>query len=154
MGQRASTAIGMFNMFWYAHCIAVKRSTLSDLRVYFMPLLGAYVADTRWGRSKTICVAVGIALLGHAVLVVAGLPGTLEHTSTALTYFLVALVIMGVGTGGFKSNISPLVAEQYAKTKMTVATTAHGERVIVDPAMTTARIYMVGFSVLRRIQAC
>lgn len=111
-----------------------------------MPLLGAYVADTRWGRFKTICVAVGIALLGHAVLVVAGLPRILEHTSTALTYFLVALVIMGVGTGGFKSNISPLVAEQYTKTKMTVATAAHGERVIIDPAMTTARIYMVGLS--------
>ncbi|EPS95094.1 hypothetical protein FOMPIDRAFT_1133102 [Fomitopsis schrenkii] len=126
LGQRASTAIGLLNTFW----------------IYFMPLLGAYVADTRWGRFKTICVAVGIALLGHAVLVVAGLPRILEHTSTALTYFLVALVIMGVGTGGFKSNISPLVAEQYTKTKMTVATAAHGERVIIDPAMTTARIYM------------
>lgn len=112
-----------------------------------MPLLGAYVADTRWGRFKTICVAVGIALLGHAVLVVAGLPSMLEHTNTALSYFFVALVIMGVGTGGFKANISPLVAEQYTKTKMTVATIANGERVIIDPAMTTARIYMVGLSI-------
>ena len=154
MGQRASTAIGMFNMFWYAHCIAVKRPTLSDLRVYFMPLLGAYVADTRWGRFKTICVAVAIALLGHAILVVAGLPGTLEHTSTALTYFLVALVIMGIGTGGFKSNISPLVAEQYTKTKMTIGTTTHGERIIIDPAMTTARIYMVGLPLLHDIEVC
>ncbi|KAH9837953.1 PTR2-domain-containing protein [Rhodofomes roseus] len=126
LGQRTSTAIGMLNTFW----------------VYFMPLFGAYIADTRWGRFKTICVAVGIALVGHAILVVAALPGVIENTQLSLTYFIVALVIMGVGTGGFKSNISPLVAEQYQKTKLTVTTIASGERVIVDPAMTTARIYM------------
>lgn len=144
----------MFNMFWYAYHTTAQMLMLSDTRVYFMPLLGAYVADTRWGRFKTICVAVAIALLGHAILVVAGLPGTLEHTSTALTYFLVALVIMGIGTGGFKSNISPLVAEQYTKTKMIIGTTTHGERIIIDPAMTTARIYMVGLLLSHDIQAC
>lgn len=50
---------------------------------------------------------------------------------------------MGLGTGGFKSNISPLVAEQYKKTKLFINTTRSGERVIVDPTLTTSRIYMV-----------
>ncbi|KZT71072.1 PTR2-domain-containing protein [Daedalea quercina L-15889] len=126
LGQRASTAVGMFNMFW----------------VYFMPLPAAYIADTHWGRFKTICVAVGVALLGHAILVIAALPVVIEDTTLSLTYFVVALVIMGVGTGGFKSNISPLIAEQYERTKLTVRTVANGERVIIDPAMTTSRIYM------------
>ena len=49
---------------------------------------------------------------------------------------------MGLGTGGFKSNISPLVAEQYRKTKLFIRQTKSGERVIVDPIMTTSRIYM------------
>lgn len=48
----------------------------------------------------------------------------------------------GAGTGGFKSNISPLVAEQQRNLKPFVRVKKNGERVIVDPAMTTARIYM------------
>ncbi|KAF9235366.1 proton-dependent oligopeptide transporter family, partial [Melanogaster broomeanus] len=44
--------------------------------------------------------------------------------------------------GGFKSNISPLVAEQYQITKPFISVTKSGERVIVDPTMTTSRIYM------------
>lgn len=42
----------------------------------------------------------------------------------------------------FKANVSPLVAEQYRRTKPFVITLKSGERVIVDPALTIARIYM------------
>ena len=49
---------------------------------------------------------------------------------------------MGVGTGGFKSNVSPLVAEQYKRTKLFIGHTKSGERVVVDPIMTASRIYM------------
>lgn len=106
-------------------------------------MFGAYVADAYWGRFKTICVAVVIALLGHAILVVSALPDVIEHPHLSLIYFIFAIVIMGVGTGGFKANISPLVAEQYRETKLFTRTTTNGEKVIVDPALTTARIYMV-----------
>ena len=60
------------------------------------PLLGAYIADTYWGRFKTICVAVVIALIGHVILIVSALPGVIEHKSAAVI-FVVALVIMGFG---------------------------------------------------------
>lgn len=43
----------------------------------------------------------------------------------------------------FKANISPLVAEQYKRTKLFVVTTSSGERVIVDPSLTVLRVYMV-----------
>ena len=49
---------------------------------------------------------------------------------------------MGIGTGAFKPNISPLVAEQLPNTTMRVITTKKGERVIRDPATTTSRVYM------------
>jgi len=49
---------------------------------------------------------------------------------------------MGFGTGMFKANISPLVAEQYKRTKLFVVTTSSGERVIVDPSLTVLRVYM------------
>ena len=129
MGQRASTGLTTFNSFW----------------VYVTPLLGAYIADTYWGRYKTICWAVAVALVGHVLLIISAVPGVIEKSHSALAVFVIALVVMGVGTGGFKSNISPLIAEQYRKTKLTVREKKSGERVIVDPTMTVSRIYMVSF---------
>ncbi|TDL26999.1 PTR2-domain-containing protein [Rickenella mellea] len=126
MGQRASTGLTTFNSFW----------------VYVTPLFGAYIADTYWGRYKTICVAVAIALFGHCLLIISALPPVIANNHGALACFTIAIVIMGCGTGGFKSNISPLVAEQYQKQKLNVRTTKAGERVVVDPTLTISRIYM------------
>ncbi|KAH8103418.1 oligopeptide transporter [Cristinia sonorae] len=126
MGQRAATGLNTFNTFW----------------VYVIPLFGAYIADTRLGRFKTVCWSVGIALVGHILLIVSAVPGVIENPHGALACFIIAIVVMGVGTGGFKANISPLVAEQYRKSKLFVATTRSGERVVVDPTLTTSRIYM------------
>lgn len=58
----------------------------------------------------------------------------------ALAAFIIGLIVMGLGTGGFKPNISPLIAEQIPRW-MYVRTTKKGERVLVDPAVTTARVY-------------
>ncbi|KIM46804.1 hypothetical protein M413DRAFT_263342 [Hebeloma cylindrosporum] len=125
MGQRASTGLTTFYQFW----------------CYVTPLIGAYIADAHWGRFKTICWAVFIALIGHIILIVAAVPGVIEKKS-AIGPFVIALIVMGFGTGMFKSNISPLVAEQYKRTKLFVITTRSGERVIVDPSLTVLRVYM------------
>ena len=116
---------------------------MTSFRVYVVPLFGAYVADTYWGRFKTISVAVGIALFGHILLIISAVPGVIEHPDGALACFVVALVIMGIGTGAFKANISPLIAEQYNKTKLFIRYTKSGEKVIVDPSLTISSIYMV-----------
>jgi POT family proton-dependent oligopeptide transporter len=113
------------------------------------------------GRFKTICVAVVIALLGHIILIIPALPGVIEHQS-AIGAFVVALIIMGIGkgvktqkyvaqdsagTGLFKANISPLVAEQYRGDRPFIRVTKNGERVIVDPTVTISSIYMVRFPI-------
>jgi hypothetical protein len=49
---------------FHSHC--------DDYQCYVTPLLGAYIADTYWGRYNTTCVAVVIALIGHIILIVAG----------------------------------------------------------------------------------
>ncbi|KAJ7676384.1 peptide transporter PTR2A [Mycena rosella] len=124
-GQQASTGITTFYQFW----------------CYAMPFLGAYVADVHLGRFNTVCVAVFVALLGHIILILAAVPGVIEHPDTSLLIFLVALVIMGLARLR-SANISPLVAEQYKPTKLFVITTEDGEQVIVDPALTVSRIYL------------
>jgi len=61
---------------------------------------------------------------------------------SALPVFIVGLLFMGLGTGGFKSNISPLLAEQIPATHKRITTLPTGERVIVDPIVTISRLYM------------
>ncbi|KAF8920832.1 peptide transporter PTR2A [Mucidula mucida] len=125
LGQQASTGLTTFYQFW----------------CYVTPLLGAYIADTYLGRFNTICIAVFVTLIGHILLIVSAIPGVIER-SGAVGAFAVALIIMGLGTGLFKANISPLVAEQYKRTKLFIRVQRSGERVIVDPALTVSRVYM------------
>ncbi|MCJ1329988.1 hypothetical protein MMC10_006669 [Thelotrema lepadinum] len=126
MGQRAAAGITTFNQFW----------------VYLIPLFGAYVADSYLGRYNTILISILIALVGHVILTASAAPMVITNQPGSLGAFLVGLIIMGIGTGGFKPNISPLVAEQLPHTTMRVITTKKGERVIVDPAVTSSRVYM------------
>ncbi|KAG9220199.1 hypothetical protein CCMSSC00406_0007106 [Pleurotus cornucopiae] len=125
LGQRTSTGLSTFFQFW----------------CYITPLVGAFIADTRLGRYETVCWSVGLSIIGHIILIVSGVPGVVDKPG-AIGAFVVALIVMGLGTGGFKANISPLVAEQYRRTKLFVVTRESGERVIVDPALTVSRIYM------------
>lgn len=86
-------------------------------------------------------ISIGCALVGHGVLVVAATPSVLENSRVAFAAFFVAILIFGLGTGGFKPNISPLIAEQIVGDKLRVEITDKGERVIIDPAQTSARVY-------------
>jgi dipeptide/tripeptide permease len=81
-------------------------------------------------------------MLGHIIMIISSIPGIIGSRAS-LGIFILSMVVTSTGTGGFKSNVSPLVAEQYRITKCYIAVTRSGERVIVDPAMTTTRIYMV-----------
>ena len=107
-----------------------------------MPLFGAYLADEYWGRYKTIMIAIGVALVGHVILIISAIPPVIVKPDVAISCFAVGLVIMGLGVGGFKSNISPLIAEQYKQITLAVKTLPTGERVIEDPTFTVSRIYM------------
>ncbi|TVY87021.1 Peptide transporter [Lachnellula willkommii] len=125
MGQRASTGITTFNSFW----------------VYVIPLFGAYVADVHWGRFKTICIALAVAILGHIILVISAIPDIITHPKASLPTFIIGLVLVGLGTGSFKPNISPLIVEQVSNRRMSIKVLPSRERVIVDPTATQSRVY-------------
>lgn len=99
------------------------------------------MADEHWGRYKTICIALGIAIVGHIILVISSVPPVITNTNASIGTFILGVIIMGVGTGGFKPNISPLVVEQIPVRTLVVETLPTGERVIVDPTITQSRIY-------------
>lgn len=126
-GQQAAFAITTFNSFW----------------VYCTPLLGAYLADSYWGRYNTIIIALVVATIGHVILIVSGVPTVMDNTQGAYGCLIVAIIVFGIGSGFFKSNISPLIAEQVTSTKMhTSVLEKTGEKVIIDPSLTTTRLFM------------
>lgn len=128
MGQRASTGLTLFNSFWS----------------YIMPMAGGYLADTYWGRYKTINYAIVIATLGHIIIVISAIPQVIGNSGGSLAAFIVGLIFFGVGVGFFKCNISPLIAEQYEHNhpRPYVQILNTGEHVIVDPTTTISIIYM------------
>jgi POT family proton-dependent oligopeptide transporter len=124
-GQRTAFALTTFNAFWQ----------------YTTPLFGAWIADSILGRYRTIGAALAIDIVGHLVLIVSGLPPVIRNPNGAMAAFALGILVMGVGTGGFKPNVNPLIVEQLDLEKMVTRTLPNGERVIVDPAATASRVY-------------
>ncbi|KAG0306321.1 peptide transporter ptr2 [Dissophora globulifera] len=123
-GQTEATALNYFFQFF----------------CYCTPIFGAIIADQFLGKYKAILVFCIVYMLGVLILVCTSIP-TAIHAGAALPGLIVAMIIIGFGTGGIKSNVSPLVAEQYQGTKPTIKTLKSGEKVIVDPAVTIQSIF-------------
>ncbi|CAD6447301.1 18466f3b-73ad-4fcf-8272-7ef0a4ee24b0 [Sclerotinia trifoliorum] len=126
LGHRTATALTVFFSMW----------------CYFTPIFGAIVADQYLGRFKAICYFAIVYMVGLLVLVLTSLPISLEN-GAGLGGFIAAILIIGVGTGGIKSNVSPLIADQYTRKRMAIKVLENGERVIIDPTVTVQRIYLI-----------
>jgi proton-dependent oligopeptide transporter, POT family len=109
-------------------------------RQYLTPLLGAYIADTYLGRYRTICWALLVDIIGHSILILSAVPAVIQNRDGSLSAFILGLIFLGVGTGGFKPNVNPLIIEQLPHDRMRVET-INDELVIVDPAVTASRVY-------------
>ncbi len=79
--------------------------------VYFMPLLGGWIADNKWGHVKTVIVGASIITLGHLSMAVADLKFGLNLDFL----FYVGLLLIVLGTGFFKPNMSSIVGKMYTK---------------------------------------
>lgn len=123
-GQQTATALTTFFQFW----------------CYITPVLGAIIADQFWGKYKTILVNSIIYLVGLIILTLTAIPPAIEKDA-AFPGFIVGIIIIGFATGGIKSNVSPLVAEQYRSKSAYVKTLKNGKRVIVTPQATYQKIF-------------
>jgi dipeptide/tripeptide permease len=69
------------------------------------------------------------------IITATSIPSAIE-SGASFPGFVVGIIVVGLGTGGIKSNVSPLVAEQYKSSKPYIKTLKSGERVIVTPQAT------------------
>jgi len=127
MGHKGATGLSTFFQFW----------------CYVTPILGAIIADQYLGKYNTIVIFCGVYMVGLLILTCTSIPAALDH-GAGLGGFIVAIIVIGLGTGGIKSNVAPLIADQYKRRQMVIGhDDKTGERVIIDPAITIQRIYMV-----------
>ena len=73
------------------------------------PIFGAIVADQYLGKYKAILVFCCVYMVGLLILVCTSIPTALAH-GAGLGGFIVAILVIGLGTGGIKSNVAPLVS--------------------------------------------
>ncbi|MGO1817732.1 MAG: peptide MFS transporter, partial [Sphingobacterium sp.] len=75
--------------------------------VYLTPLIGGMIADKLTGYRKAILLGALVMTLGHAAM-------ALEEMNK--TFFFIGLVLMILGNGLFKPNISSMVGQLYPDT--------------------------------------
>ncbi len=77
--------------------------------VYFLPMLGGWLADNKWGHVKTVLIGACIITSGHASMAIADLQIGLNLDFL----FYIGLLLIVLGTGLFKPNMSSIVGKMY-----------------------------------------
>ena len=80
---------------------------------YLLPVFGGWIADKLIGAHRSMLVGGLVIALGHVALAVSGL-GQLGHNAMGMAIFVAGLVLIVVGTGHFKPNVSVMVGALYA----------------------------------------
>ncbi len=72
--------------------------------IYFLPLLGGWIADKFLGYGKTILIGIFILFVGYLMLAIPDM---------GLGLIVAALTVISLGTGFFKGNLQALVGNMY-----------------------------------------
>lgn len=76
--------------------------------VYFMPMIGGWIAD-KWNFQKTVTLGIVVMFLGYLVM---SIPTPRGAVSSMIIMFA-ALLLISAGTGLFKGNLQVMVGDLY-----------------------------------------
>ena len=77
-----------------------------NMLAYFMPLFGSFLADSYLGKFKTILYLSGLYCVGSICLAISAMPNVNDQLT------LIGLLLLAIGTGGIKPNVSSFGADQ------------------------------------------
>jgi POT family proton-dependent oligopeptide transporter len=98
-------------------------------------------SDQYVGKFKAITISLGVYIIGLTILVATATPAGIQ-SNAGFGGLVAAMVIIGLGTGGIKANVTPMCAEQYQNAEPVLKTLKTGEIVVVDPELTIQRLFM------------
>ncbi|MFG3260535.1 peptide MFS transporter [Streptomyces sp. NPDC048172] len=88
MGMAAATAVALYSVY--------------NATVYLMSMPGGWLGDRVWGPRRTVAISASVIMLGHLLL-----------ATGVSALFFAGLVLIGVGSGLLKANISTMVGHLY-----------------------------------------
>lgn len=104
-GMRSVLTLYILHALQRSESFAAATVHLFTMGVYFMPLLGAWIADKFWGRYATILALSCVYIAGNAVLALTvGSPVGLG----------IGLSLIAFGSGGIKPCVSAFMGEQFS----------------------------------------
>ncbi|KAJ0115747.1 hypothetical protein J7T55_010570 [Diaporthe amygdali] len=109
---------------------------------YVFPILGAWIADTKLGRYKTIIWGASIGAVAHVIMVGGAAPSILQ-AGNGIAPFMISFFMLAIGAGIFKPNVAPTVIDQYQHQREYTKVLKTGEKVLVDPETTIQRIMVI-----------
>ncbi|KAE8167644.1 hypothetical protein BDV40DRAFT_284575 [Aspergillus tamarii] len=116
---------------------------------YILPILGGWWADVHVGRYKAICVGVLICGIAHLIQIFGAIPSVLQKgTAHSAPPFIISLLVLALGAGIFKPNIAPTILDQHRNKKAYTKVLKSGEKVIVDPELTSSRTMLIFYGVV------
>ena len=93
--------------FGWSQAEALKLYGLFTGFVYFTPLLGGWLADNYLGQRKSVIIG-GLVMAAGQFTLASAIPGNLQ-------LFYIGLILLVLGNGFFKPNISTMVGDLYAE---------------------------------------
>ncbi|ORY04717.1 MFS general substrate transporter [Basidiobolus meristosporus CBS 931.73] len=106
---------------------------------YIWPLCLGIICDQYWGKYKSILFSCCLFIVGWSLLTLTAIPPALE-AGAGLPGYCIGLVIVACGSGGIKSLVQPMAADQFQMDKMKVKE-VKGEMVVVDPEINSRQVY-------------
>ena len=72
--------------------------------IYFLPLLGGFIADKWLGYGKTVTLGIIVMFIGYLLIAIPGM---------GMIPLIIALFVIALGTGFFKGNLQVMVGNLY-----------------------------------------
>ncbi|TVY89609.1 Peptide transporter [Lachnellula willkommii] len=105
------------------------------------PIFGGWLADSKLGQFKTICIGVAICGVAHVIMIISAIPYILQ-AGYAIGPFALSLYMLAVGAALFKPNVAPTILDQNPHRKPHVVTRRNGSKVIVDPEASSESVML------------
>ncbi len=122
-GMRAILSLYMIKALFYSTAFTSSVYGYYTGLVYLTPLIGGYIADRYWGNRKSIITGGLLMALGQFSLAASSFLYTPQSVAVTNSFFifnyqtiffLIGLLLLVMGNGFFKPNISSMVGFLYS----------------------------------------